>query len=101
MRVVIEINRGEKPKIILNHVYKLTQMRESFGMILLSIVGGQPRELGLIPLLKLFIDHRVEVVRRRTQFELRKAQDREHILLGFQKALDNLDEVIALIRAAK
>jgi len=101
MRVVIEIKRGEEPKLILNHLYKHTQMQESFGMILLSIVGGQPRELGLVPMLKLFIDHRVEVVRRRTQFELRKAEEREHILLGFKKALEHLDDVIKLIRRSK
>ncbi len=87
MRVVIEIKRGEEPKIILNHLYKLTQMQESFGMILLSIVNGQPRELGLVPMLKFFIDHRVEVVRRRTQFELRKAEGREHILVGYHISL--------------
>jgi DNA gyrase subunit A len=101
MRVVIEIKRGEEPKLILNHLYKLTQMQESFGMILLSIVGGQPRELGLVAMLKLFIDHRVEVVRRRTQFELRKAEEREHILLGFKKALEHLDDIIKLIRRSK
>ncbi len=70
MRIVIEVKRGEEPKIILNHLFKLTQMQESFGMILLAIVNGQPRELGLLPLLKLFIEHRIEVVRRRTQFDL-------------------------------
>src|SRR5260370_33030025 len=101
MRIVIEIKRGEEPKLILNHLYKHTQMQESFGMILLSIVGGQPRELGLVPLLKLFIDHRVEVVRRRTQFELRKAEEREHILLGFKKALEHLDDIIKLIHRSK
>ncbi len=101
MRVVVEVKRGEEPKIILNHLYKLTQMQESFGMILLAIVGGQPRELGLLPLLKLFIEHRVEVVRRRTQFELRKAEEREHLLLGFKKALDHLDDIIKLIRRSK
>jgi len=101
MRVVIEIKRGEEPKIILNHLYKLTQMQESFGMILLAIVGGQPRELGLLPLLKLFIEHRIEVVRRRTQFDLRKAEEREHILLGFRKALEHLDDIIKLIRRSK
>ena len=101
MRVVVEIKRGEEPKLILNHLYKHTQMQESFGMILLSIVGGQPRELGLVAMLKLFIDHRVEVVRRRTQFELRKAEEREHILLGFKKALEHLDDVIKLIRRSK
>ncbi len=101
MRIVIEVKRGEESKLILNNLYKHTQMQESFGMILLSIVGGQPRELGLVPLLKLFIDHRVEVVRRRTQFELRKAEEREHILLGFKKALEHLDDIIKLIRRSK
>ena len=100
MRVVIEIKRGEEPKLILNHLYKLTQMQESFGMILLSIVGGQPRELGLVPMLKLFIDHRVEVVRRRTQFELRKAEAREHILVGYHISLDHVDNVIKIIRGS-
>src|SRR6202166_5151754 len=100
MRVVVELKRGEEPKIILNHLFKLTQMQESFGMILLSIVNGQPRELGLIPLLKLFIDHRVEVVRRRTQFELRKAESREHILVGYHIALDHVDNVIKIIRGS-
>jgi DNA gyrase subunit A len=100
MRVVIEIKRGEEPKIILNHLYKLTQMQESFGMILLSIVNAQPRELGLIPMLKLFIDHRVEVVRRRTQFELRKAESREHILIGYHISLDHVDNVIKVIRGS-
>jgi len=76
-------------------------MQESFGMILLAIVNGQPRELGLLPLLKLFIEHRIEVVRRRTQFELRKAEEREHILLGFKKALEHLDDIIKLIRRSK
>jgi DNA gyrase subunit A len=75
-------------------------MQESFGMILLAIVGGQPRELGLIPLIKLFIEHRVEVVRRRTVYELRKAREREHILVGYQIALDHLDDVIRIIRGS-
>ena len=101
MRVVIEVKRGEEPKIILNNLYKQTQMQDSFGMILLAIVGGQPRELGLLPLLKLFIEHRIEVVRRRTQFDLRKAEEREHILLGFKKALEHLDDIIKLIRRSK
>src|SRR6267378_4487139 len=101
MRIVIEVKRGEEPKIILNYLFKLTQMQESFGMILLAIVNGQPRELGLLPLLKLFIEHRIEVVRRRTQFELRKAEEREHILLGFRKALEHLDDIIKLIRKSK
>lgn len=101
MRIVIEVKRDEEPQIILNHLYKHTQMQESFGMILLAIVAGQPRELGLVELIKLFIEHRVEVVRRRTQYDLRKAEEREHVLVGFKIALDHLDEIIKLIRRSK
>ncbi len=101
MRIVIEVKRDEEPQLILNHLFKQTQMQESFGMILLAIVAGQPRELGLIELIKLFIEHRVEVVRRRTQYDLRKAEEREHILVGFKIALDHLDEIIKLIRRSK
>jgi DNA gyrase subunit A len=100
MRIVIEIKRGEESQLILNNLFKQTQMQESFGMILLSIVAGQPRELGLIPMIKLFIDHRVEVVRRRSAYELRKAREREHILVGYQIALDHLDDVIRIIRGS-
>jgi DNA gyrase subunit A len=100
MRIVIEIKRGEESQLILNNLFKHTQMQESFGMILLSIVAGQPRELGLIPMIKLFIDHRVEVVRRRSAYELRKAREREHILVGYQIALDHLDDVIRIIRGS-
>ncbi len=98
MRIVIEVKRDEESKLILNQLFKHTQMQDSFGMILLAIVAGQPREMGLLQLLRRFIEHRVDVVRRRTQFELRKAEEREHILLGFKKALDVLDELIKLIR---
>jgi DNA gyrase subunit A len=101
MRIVIELKRGEQAEVVLNNLYKHTQLQIGFGIIMLSIVNGQPRELGLVDCLKYFIDHRIEVVRRRTEYELRKARDREHILLGFQKALDNLDEIIRLIRASK
>jgi len=101
MRIVFELKRGEQAEVVLNNLYKHTQLQTGFGIIMLSIVNGQPRELGLIDCIKYFIDHRIEVVRRRTEFELRKARDREHILLGFQKALDHLDEVIRIIRAAK
>ncbi len=100
MRIVIEIKRDEEPSIVLNQLYKQTQMQESFGMILLAIVAGQPRELGLLQLLQLFIEHRVDVVRRRTQYELRKAREREHILLGYRVALDHIDEVIKIIRGS-
>ena len=100
MRIVFPLKRGEQAEVILNNLYKHTQLQIGFGIIMLSIVNGQPRELGLVEIIKCFIEHRIEVVRRRTEFELRKARDREHILLGFQKALQNLDEVIRLIRAA-
>ena len=101
MRIVIEVKRGEEAQLVLNSLYKHTQMQESFGMILLAIVAGQPREIGLLDALKLFLDHRVEVVRRRTAFLLRKAEEREHLLLGFRKALDVLDELIKFIRRSK
>jgi DNA gyrase subunit A len=101
MRIVLELKRGEHHEVILNQLYKLTQMQTNFGAIMLAIVNGQPRELQLLDILKLFIEHRKEVVRRRTEFLLRKAREREHILLGFKKALDHLDRVIELIRAAK
>jgi DNA gyrase subunit A len=100
MRIVVEVKRDEEPQIVLNKLFKLTQMQESFGMILLAIVAGQPRELGLLELLHLFIEHRVDVVRRRTQYELRKAREREHILLGYRIALDYIDDVIKIIRGS-
>jgi DNA gyrase subunit A len=100
MRIVIELKRGEESQLILNSLFKHTQMQESFGMILLAIVAGQPRELGLIPLIKLFLEHRRDVVVRRTRYELRKAEEREHILVGYQVALDHLDNVIRIIRGS-
>ena len=87
MRIVVELKRGEQAEVVLNNLYKNTQLQIGFGIIMLSIVNGQPRELGLVDMIKYFIEHRVEVVRRRTEYELRKAREREHILLGFQKAL--------------
>ena len=101
MRIVFELKRGENAEVVLNNLYKQTQMQISFGVIMLAIVNGQPRELGIIDVIKRFLEHRVDVVRRRTDYLLRKARAREHILLGFQKALDLLDEIIKLIRAAK
>ena len=100
MRVVVELKRGEESQLILNNLFKHTQMQESFGMILLAIVGGQPREMGLIEFIRLFIDHRRDVVTRRSRFELRKAREREHILVGYQVALDHLDNVIRIIRGS-
>jgi DNA gyrase subunit A len=101
MRIVFELKRGEQAEVVLNNLYKHTQLQTGFGVIMLSIVNGQPRELGLVDVIKHFIEHRIEVVRRRTEYELRKAREREHLLVGFQKALQNLDEVIRLIRAER
>ncbi|HXZ20291.1 MAG TPA: DNA gyrase subunit A [Candidatus Acidoferrales bacterium] len=100
MRIVVEVKRGEEPKLILNNLFKHTQMQESYGMILLAIVNGQPREMGLVELLRQFVEHRREVVLRRTRYELRKAREREHILVGYQIALDHLDNVIRIIRGS-
>jgi DNA gyrase subunit A len=101
MRIVIELKRGEQGLVILNNLYKLTPMQTTFGVINLAIVNGQPRVLPLLDLLRLFVEHRVEVVRRRTQYELRQAEARAHILEGLQKALDHIDAIIKLIRASK
>ncbi len=100
MRVVIEVKRDAESQLVLNHLYKLTQMQESFGMILLAITGGQPREMGLLELLRLFLEHRREVVIRRTRYDLRKAEEREHVLLGYQIAVDHLDNVIRIVRGS-
>jgi DNA gyrase subunit A len=100
MRIVFELKRGEQSEVVLNNLYKHTQLQINFGVIMLSIVNGQPRELGLADVLRRFIDHRIDVVRRRTDYLLRKAREREHILLGFKKAIENLDAVIKLIRAS-
>ncbi len=101
MRIVIELKRGEVPEVILNNLYKHTQLQQSFGVIMLAIVGGRPKVLTLAELVDSFIDFRREVVIRRTQFELRKAEARYHILEGLKIALDNLDAVIKLIRGSK
>jgi DNA gyrase subunit A len=100
MRIVIGLKRGAEPQIVLNQLYKNSQMQESFSMIFLAVVNNQPRELPLHEAIRHFIDHRVDVVRRRTAFLLRKARDREHILLGYQIALDHLDNVIRIIRGS-
>jgi DNA gyrase subunit A len=101
MRIVIELKRGELPEVILNNLYKHTALQSSFGIIMLAIVGGRPKVLSLLELVESFIEFRREVVRRRTEFELRKAEARYHILEGLKIALDHLDEVIRLIRASK
>src|SRR6266513_3927921 len=100
MRIVIELKRGGEPQIVLNKLFKHTQMQENFSMIFLAVVNNQPKEMGLIQAIQHFIDHRVDVVRRRTVYLLGKARDREHILEGYKLALDNLDAVIKLIRAS-
>ena len=100
MRIVIELKRGAQPEIVLNQLYKHTQMQESFSMIFLAVVNGQPRELGMDGAIRVFIDHRIDVVQRRTVYLLRKAREREHILEGLKIALDNLDTVIRIIRGS-
>jgi DNA gyrase subunit A len=101
MRIVIELRRGEVPEVILNNLYKHTQLQLGFGIIMLAIVGGRPKVLTLLELIESFIDFRREIVRRRTEFELRKAEARYHILQGLKIAIDHLDAVIKLIRGAK
>ena len=101
MRIVIELRRGEVPEVVLNNLFKHTPLQTSFGIIMLAIVGGRPRILPLVAMIEQFVEFRRGVVRRRTEFELRKAEARAHILEGLKVALDNLDAIIRLIRAAK
>jgi DNA gyrase subunit A len=100
LRVVIDLKRGEVGEVILNNLYKHTQLQTTFGIIMLAIVGGRPQVLSLLEVLNNFVEFRREIVRRRTEFELRKAEARRHILEGLKIALDHLDAVIALIRAS-
>ncbi len=101
MRIVIELRRGEIPEVVLNNLYKHTSLQSTFGIIMLAIVAGRPQVLTLLDLLEHFLEFRREVVRRRTEHELRKAEARAHILEGLKIALDHLDAVIQLIRAVK
>jgi DNA gyrase subunit A len=101
LRIVIDLKRGEVGDVILNNLYKHTALQSSFGVIMLAIIGGRPKVLSLVELIDNFVEFRREIVRRRTEFELRKAEARRHILEGLKIALDHLDAVIALIRAAK
>ena len=101
LRIVIELKRGEVADVVLNNLYKHTSLQISFGVIMLAIVGGRPRTLSLVEVLEHFVEFRREVVRRRIEFDLRKAEARAHILEGLKIALDHLDAVIALIRASK
>ncbi len=101
MRIVIEVKRGSEAQIVLNQLYKLTTMQTSFGIILLALVDGQPRVLALREILNYFLEHRKEVVTRRTRYDLQKAEERAHILEGLKKALDHLDAIITLIRSSR
>src|SRR5688500_14773912 len=101
MRIVVELKRGEVPEVVLNNLYKQTQLQTTFGIIMLAIVGGRPKVLSLLEIIESFIEFRREVVRRRTECELRTAEARAHILEGLKIALDHLDEVIRLIRGSK
>lgn len=101
MRIVIDVRRDASPQIVLNHLFSLTQMQISFGVIMLALVDGRPEILNLEKILKKYIEFQMEVITRRTQFDLKKAQDRAHILEGLMIALDFIDEVVAMLRAAK
>jgi DNA gyrase subunit A len=101
MRIVIELKRGDLPEVVLNNLYKHTQLQTSFGINMLAIAGGRPKILSLLDCIVEFIEFRREVIRRRTEFDLRKAEARAHILEGFRIALDHIEAVIALIRASK
>ena len=101
MRIAIDLKRGELSDVILNNLYRHTALQSSFGIIMLAIVGGRPKVLSLVELIENFVEFRREIVRRRTEFELRKAEARRHILEGLKIALDHLDAVITLIRNAK
>lgn len=101
IRVVIEISRGTDPNVVLNQLYKHTQMQTTFGIINLALVDNVPLELNLKRLLQIYLEHRIEIIQKRTQFQLRKAEERAHILRGLKIALDHLDAVISLIRASR
>ncbi len=101
MRIVIELKRDAVPAVVLNQLYKRTQMQTTFGAIMLALVDGAPKEMNLKELLEHFIEHRHTVIVRRTEFELKRAQDREHILEGLKIAVDNIDEVVKIIRKSK
>jgi len=101
MRIVIDLKRDAVPAVVLNQLYKHTQMQTTFGAIMLALVDGAPKEMTLKELLEHFIEHRHTVITRRTEFELRRAQDREHILEGLKIAVDHIDEVVRIIRKAK
>src|SRR5690606_37122354 len=101
MRIVIELRRDVNPHVVLNRLYRHTQLEDTFGVIMLALVDGEPKVLTLKEALRHYLDHQKEVIVRRTQYELRKAEERAHILEGLRIALDHIDEIIALIRSSK
>ena len=101
MRIVIELKRDANPNVVLNMLYKHTQMQDTFGIIMLAIVNGEPKVFNLKEILSYYIEFQKDVIRRRTQFDLDKAEARAHILEGLKIALDHIDEVIKLIRASR
>ena len=101
MRIVVELKRDANPQIVLNRLYKHTQMQSTFGAIMLALVDGVPKIMNLKEMIQHFVDHRHEVVVRRSEFDLRNAEEREHILVGLRKAVDNIDEVVEIIKKAK
>jgi len=101
MRIVLELSKNADPEKVLSELYRRTPMQSTFSVIMLALVDGEPRMLGLKHALRVFLDHRMEIVRRRSEFDLARAQEREHILTGLRTALGNLDEVIQMIRTAK
>ncbi len=101
MRIVIELKRGTEAQIVLNQLFKHTSMQEGFSMIFLAVINGQPKEMGLVQAIQYFVDHRIDVVRRRTAYLLMKAREREHVLEGYQVALDRVDDVIRIIRGSE
>ena len=100
-KINIELRKDANPQVILNQLYKHTQLQETFGVIMLCIVNGEPKILNLLQILEEFLGHQINVVRRRTEYDLQKCEDRAHILEGLLKALDHIDEIVAMIRAAK
>ena len=100
-KINIELRKDANPQVTLNQLYKHTQLQETFGVIMLCIVNGEPKILNLLQILEEFLGHQVNVVRRRTEYDLQKCEDRAHILEGLLKALDHIDEIVAMIRAAK
>ena len=98
MRLVIDLKRNANPHVVLNQLYKHTQLQDNFGVIMLALVDGVPRTLNLAEMIGYYVDHQIDVVTRRTRYEKRKAEERDHIVQGLLIALDHLDEVIKIIR---